>query len=120
MEPRRRVLAPSLERWLAAAPGDGTAAPGHLTGRPGDVAGGDQERGGRRAVVVRLPAAADPDRAAERLRAAGASVQTPGRASIGAIVGPAELRRLLDEPWIVAIEEPRRLFPAGPPDTPGV
>jgi hypothetical protein len=104
VEPRSRVLAPNLERWLVEAGG-------------GDAA---ESGGERRTLVVRLPAAADPERAADRLRDVGASVQTTGEASITVDVTRAELRRLLDEPWIVAIEEPRRLFPSAGPDVPDI
>jgi hypothetical protein len=102
VEPRPRVLAPTLERWLSQAEGDEPEAPG----------------GERRTLVVRLQAAADPERAADRLREAGTSVQTTGRSSITVLASPTELRRLLDEPWIVAIEEPRRLFPSAGSDVP--
>lgn len=69
----------------------------------------------RRAAVVRFSSSADPERAAARLRAAGASVQTTGRASVVCVVTPATLRSVADEPWITAIEEPRRLFPRTTP-----
>jgi hypothetical protein len=82
------VLAAGLERWQ-----DGAA---------------DDER---RTVVVRLSPSADPHQVAARLREASASVQTIGRASVVCVVTPATLRDIAGEPWVTAIEEPRRLFP---------
>jgi hypothetical protein len=97
VEPRRNVLAPNLERWLGDTGPESTTSDGE-----------------RRTLVVRLPAAADTAQAADRLRDVGAAVQTEGAASITVAVTRDGLQRLLDEPWIVAIEEPRRMFPSGP------
>jgi hypothetical protein len=105
VEPRRSVLTPDLERWLARTAEAADRAISGGTGEP---------TADRRTVVVRLVQAADPERAAARLREAGASVQTTAAASVIAVVTADVLGRVLAdaEPWIVAIEEPRRLFPS--------
>jgi hypothetical protein len=110
MHPRRTVLAPNLERWLV---GDG-----HVPER----LGGDADRSGdeRRTAVVRLPPSADAAAAADRLQEVGATVQTAGAATVTVAVTREGLKRLLDEPWIVAIEEPRRLMPRPGPGLPGL
>lgn len=106
MEPRRGVLAPSVERWLAQPQLDG----------------GQESTAERRTLVVRLPASADPQQAADRLRDAGATVQTAGAASVTVAVTREALQQVLTEPWILAVEEPRRLFPStgSGPDLPGL
>jgi hypothetical protein len=109
VEPRRRVLEPDLERWLVS---DGRGLE-----RAGDHEAGDQEDE-RRTAVVRISASADTAAAAERLREVGATVQTAGAATVTVAVTRDELQRLLDEPWIVAIEAPRRLFPRSGPGLP--
>lgn len=102
VEPRRSVLAPSVERWLTQSDG------------------GRESTAERRTLVVRLPAAADPTQAADRLRHVGAAVQTEGTASITVAVTRDGLQRLLDESWIVAIEDPRQMFPSTGPGLPNL
>jgi hypothetical protein len=110
MKPRRTVLTPELERWLAAVDEGEAEEPAVATAAEG--------LGERRTVIVRLPEATDPEQAADQVRDAGATVQIAGAASITAVVTADALRRLVDEPWVVAIEEPRRLFPSTEPNVP--
>jgi hypothetical protein len=104
VEPRRRVLAPDLERWLVS---DGRG-----------LERADDQGDERRTAIVRIPAAADTAVAADRLREVGATVQTAGAATVTVAVTRDELQRLLDEPWILSIEAPRRLFPRSGPGLP--
>jgi hypothetical protein len=69
----------------------------------------------RRTAVVRFSSSTDPDDAATRLREMGAQVQVPGQGSVTCVVDPKTLRALADAPWVVSIEEPRRMFPTAAP-----
>jgi hypothetical protein len=91
VEPRRSPLAPSLERWSRSA------------------AASEQ-----RTVIVRFGPSVEVEHAAEELRNRGAAVQQVGAATVSCRVTPPTLRELAVVPWILAVEEPRRLFPAGP------
>jgi hypothetical protein len=88
MEPRRSVIAPSLERWVRDAPDDE-----------------------RRTAIVRIDYSSDPAWAAARLAEEGVTVQSAGPGSIIGVVTPAMIRRVASEPWVLAVEEPKRLFP---------
>lgn len=92
MEAHRSPIAPELERWSEAGSGDD-----------------------RRTVIVRFGNAADPARAAEVLGSEGLVVQSAGPGSVIGVATPAVLRRLVRTSWVVAIEEPRRLFPKTAP-----
>jgi hypothetical protein len=88
MEPRRDVLAPPLEHWCRHA--------------------GDTEQA---TAVVRLPPGADAERAAGRLAAIGMDVQSSGPGAVVGQVSPPVLRRIGEQAWVLAVEEPQRLRP---------
>lgn len=88
MEPRRGVLAPELDRWRRQANEDD-----------------------RRTAVVRLRAGTDAGRAADRLVALGMDVTERASGSVIGSVSPPVLQQIGQEPWVVAVEGPRRLRP---------
>lgn len=95
MEPRRAILPPRLATWSSQA-------------------GPDE----RRTAIVRIGTSTDPDEAASRVADAGAEVQSKGPGSLVCVVTPDILRRLAQEPWVLAVEEPTRLFPRAGPSAP--
>lgn len=88
MEPERGPLSPELRRWSEEAP-----------------------REERRTVTVRLAFGTDPVEAANQLAALGIAIDTTGAASVVGSATPDVLRRASEQPWVLAVEEPRRLFP---------
>ena len=89
MKPPRTVLTPTLERWSLEA-----------------------GRTDRRQAIVRVDDSSDITAAAARLEKVGAEIQSKGHGSITVVVTPSVVRSLAQEPWILAVTEPRRLFPA--------
>ena len=49
--------------------------------------------------------------AANQLAALGIAIDTTGAASVVGSATPDVLRRASEQPWVLAVEEPRRLFP---------
>lgn len=90
MKPRRTVLSPGLERWLAEA-------------TPAE----------RRTAVVRPRISTDVGEAAATMSATGAEVQSAGPAAIVCVLTPGALRQVVEQPWVLSVEEPSRLFPRG-------
>lgn len=88
MEPRKSRVSADLDRWADSAEEDDT-----------------------RTAVVRLATSVDPQQAAERLRADGATVETAGAGSVVCRLTPDALRRIAAEPWVLAVDDPRLLFP---------
>jgi hypothetical protein len=86
MEPRRVVIAPEFERWCRNA-----------------------DRDDRRTAIVRLRGGTDPARAAERLAGLGMEVGSSGAGSVIGGVSPEVVRRIGQETWVLAVEEPRTL-----------
>jgi hypothetical protein len=88
MKPERGPLSPELRRWSEEAPSEE-----------------------RRTVTVRLAFGTDPVEAANQLAALGIAIDTTGAASVVGSATPEVLRRASEQPWVLAVEEPRRLFP---------
>lgn len=89
MEPKRGPLSPELRRWCEEAP-----------------------REARRTVTVRLAYGTDPVEAANQLASLGIAIDTTGATSVIGNATPDVLRRTAEQPWVLAVEEPRRLFPS--------
>jgi len=64
-----------------------------------------------RTVVLRAGSGVDPRAATDDVRAAGARVESAGAGAIVAVVSPATLEAVAALPWVLAVEEPRRLDP---------
>lgn len=88
MKPRRGPLSPELRRWCEKAAPDE-----------------------RRTVTVRLAFGTDPIDSANRLAEFGMAIDTTGAAAVTGNTTPGALRRAAEQPWVLAVEEPRRLFP---------
>ena len=89
MKPTRGPLSPELRRWCEEAP-----------------------REARRTVTVRLAYGTDPVEAANQLASFGITINTTGATSVIGNATPDVLRRTAEQPWVLAVEEPRRLFPS--------
>jgi hypothetical protein len=81
------ILAPSLQRWCS----DG-AAHEHKT------------------AIIRPRFSVNLRDAVHSLKENGAKVQSSGRGAITVVVSPESLAQVAQLPWVVAIEEPRRMF----------
>jgi hypothetical protein len=88
MRPSRSVVAPDLQRWLESS--------------------GEEDR---RTVVVRVRSSADPQEVGTRLREMGARFQPPAAGALVCAVTPQVLRELAEQPWVIAVDPPRQLFP---------
>jgi hypothetical protein len=86
MKAERRVLSPQLDAWSHhASPVD------HAT------------------AIVRIGPSVDPTRAATLLCSLGLEVSSAGPSSIVGEATPAVLHHIAEEPWVLSVEEPRRL-----------
>ncbi len=70
-----------------------------------------QEGPGRRTVLVRVASSSDPEEARTAFEEAGARVESSGKGVQSVIVTPESLLRIAELPWVIAVEEPRELFP---------
>lgn len=84
----RRPITPSLERWRRQAP-----------------------RASERTVIVRTSPTCDPDLIAKALQEAGANVQSSGPSVSTVRLKADSLERVAQIRGVVAIEEPKVLFP---------
>lgn len=87
--PDQSRLAPSLVRWCS----NGSA---------------DEHR----TAIVRPRFSVDLREAVHALEEKGAEVQSSGRGAITVVVSPESLALVAGLPWVLAIEEPRRMFAA--------
>lgn len=87
-EPKIERLAPSLQRWCDEGAEDDT-----------------------KTAIVRPSFSVDLKDAEQALTTSGAAIQSSGRGAITVLVSPGSLAQVARLPWVVAIEEPRRLFP---------
>ncbi len=88
MRPSRSVVSPTLQRWLDTSPDDD-----------------------RRTVVVRLRSSADAEEVGMRLTELGAEYEPPAAGALVVTVTPPVVRELAGQPWVVAVDAPRPLFP---------
>jgi hypothetical protein len=68
----------------------------------------------RRTVVLRPEYSTAPEDAERDLRGLGAQIESAGAGAIVVAVTPAALAKVLDLPWVRAVEEPRTLQPRFP------
>jgi hypothetical protein len=80
-------VAPSLQRWCCQG-----AADEHKT------------------AIVRPRFSVNLKEAVHSLRQSGAEVQSSGKGAITVVVSPDSLAQVARLPWVVAIEEPQRMF----------
>jgi hypothetical protein len=80
-------LAPSLQRWCS----DGAA---------------DEQK----TAIIRPRFSVNLKDAVHSLKQSGAEVQSSGRGAITVVVSPTSLAEVSRLPWVVAIEEPRRMY----------
>lgn len=85
--PDTETLAPSLQRWCSQG-----AAHEHKT------------------AIIRPRFSVNLRDAVSALEENGAEVQSSGRGAITVVVSPESLAQVAQLPWVVAIEEPRRMF----------
>jgi hypothetical protein len=86
-DPDTETLAPSLQRWCSHG-----AAHEHKT------------------AIIRPRFSVNLKDAVHSLEESGAEVQSSGRGAITVVVSPESLAQVAQLPWVVAIEEPRRMF----------
>ncbi len=73
-----------------------------------------EESPGRRTVLVRVKSSHDPTEAADKFREAGAAVESSGKGVHTVVVDRESLERLAELDWVLALDEPRQLFPKFP------
>jgi hypothetical protein len=80
-------LAPSLQRWCSHGAADE-----------------------QKTAIVRPTFSVNLKEAVRSLKQSGAEVQSSGRGAITVVVSPSSLAEVSRLPWVVAIEEPRRMY----------
>lgn len=68
----------------------------------------------RRTAILRPTHSTDVTTAAREVEAHGAEVQSAGPGAITVVASPESLVALSNLEWVVAVEEPRRLFTRSP------
>jgi hypothetical protein len=80
-------LAPSLQRWCCQGAADE-----------------------QKTAIVRPNFSVNLKDAVRSLKTSGAEVQSSGQGAITVVVSPGSLAQVARLPWVLAIEEPRRMF----------